>query len=101
MRWLSPVFQNPGARAHAQATMDVDTDTDSADDGDDATAAPAAPTPKRPWPTGLHAQIKAAAEVLVTSPAPLALPDLEARFSARGRLGQAGSQGQAQRWQGV
>jgi hypothetical protein len=48
-------------------------------------AAPAAAVAKRPWPSGLPEQIKAVAELLATSPTPLALADLEARFTARGR----------------
>jgi hypothetical protein len=48
-------------------------------------AAPAAPVARRPWPAGLPEQIKAVAELLPASPTPLALADLEARFTARGR----------------
>jgi hypothetical protein len=78
VRWLRPDFQQRGL-AGAQSTMDVSTDEP------EAVAAPAAPAVKRSWPTGLPEQIKAVADVLATSAAPLALPDLEARFTARGR----------------
>jgi hypothetical protein len=82
VRWLRPEFQNPGAAGGTQATMDVDTEPDT---DTPAPAAPAAPAPKRPWPTDLHEQIKAVAEVLAATPVPLAVPELEARFTARGR----------------
>lgn len=82
VRWLRPEFQNPGAAGGTQATMDVDTEPDT---DTPAPAAPAAPAAKRPWPTDLHEQIKAVAEALAATPVPLAVPDIEARFSARGR----------------
>jgi hypothetical protein len=114
VRWLRPEFQNPGAAAGTQATMDVGSEADA-----DTTTptAPAAAIAKRPWPTDLHEQIKAVAEVLAATPVPLAVPDIEARFSARGRwrerlptilntleaLGRARPlpQADAVRWQGV
>ena len=40
---------------------------------------------KRPWPAGLAEQIKAVANVMVTTSRPLSLDDLAACFSARGR----------------
>ena len=48
-------------------------------------ATPAAPVAKHPWPAGLPEQIKAVADLLATSPTPLALAHLAARFTARGR----------------
>ena len=62
VRWLRPEFQ--ARSAGAQAGLDV------APEDDDTAAAPAAAP---------------AAELLATSPTPLALADLEARFQARGR----------------
>jgi len=80
VRWLRPEFQ---ARAQGvQAGLDVAV---QADDDTAPLAAPAASVAKRPWPTGLPEQIKAVAELLSTSPQPLALSDLELRFQARGR----------------
>lgn len=80
VRWLRPAFQAAvpapeqgvieGSEGEAEPTL---------------TAAPAALAVKRPWPTDLHEQIKAVAEVLAATPVPLAVPDIEARFSARGR----------------
>jgi hypothetical protein len=112
VRWLRPAFQAAvpapeqgvieGSEGEAEPTL---------------TAAPAALAVKRPWPTDLHEQIKAVAEVLAATPVPLAVPDIEARFSARGRwrerlptilntleaLGRARPllQADAVRWQGV
>jgi hypothetical protein len=82
VRWLRPEFQ---ARAPAaQAGLDV-TVAQAEDEAAAPAAPPAAPVAKRPWPTGLPEQIKAVAELLATSPTPLALADLESRFQARGR----------------
>ena len=82
VRWLRPEFQRR-QRGGEQTHIDA-----GEDDAATATAAPvaaAAPVVKRPWPTGLPEQIKAVAEVLSNAPAALALADLEARFTARGR----------------
>lgn len=79
VRWLRPDFQQRGAAA-VQERMDVDTEAPEA-----AETAPAAAVPKRPWPSGLPEQIKAVAEVLAASPRALALADVEARFTSRGR----------------
>ncbi len=81
VRWLRPEFQ--ARTAGAQAGLDVAPEDD--DTAATPAAAPAAPVVKRPWPAGLPEQIKAVAELLATSPTPLALADLEARFQARGR----------------
>ena len=89
MRWLRPEFQQrQAAPAALQAEMDVSTEeeTRASAPAAAATAATAAATlAKRPWPAGLPEQIKAVAEVLAASPRALALPELEARFNARGR----------------
>jgi len=84
VRWLRPAFQaRASAPQGAQVGLDVAVEAD--DEAPAAPAAPAAPVTRRPWPTGLPGQIKAAAELLAASPTPLALADLEARFTARGR----------------
>jgi len=80
VRWLRPDFQQRGAAA--QVSLDV---APEAEDEAPAVAAPATALPKRPWPTGLPAQIKAVAEVLAASARPLTLAELEASFAARGR----------------
>ena len=81
VRWLRPEFQ--ARSGGTQAGLDVAPE-DEAVAGEPA-AARAAPVARRPWPAGLPEQIKAVAELLATSPTPLALADLEARFQARGR----------------
>jgi hypothetical protein len=86
VRWLRPDFQQRGAGV--QAGMDMSAEAEAAADSSEPaeTTAPAAPAaPKRPWPSGLPEQIKAVAELLATHPGALALPDIEARFTARGR----------------
>ena len=95
VRWLRPEFQLRGAAVQVELDVspetDTDTDTDSADDiraaatSTAVSMAPAVPVTRQPWPAGLHEQIKAVAELLSASPVPLALADIEARFSARGR----------------
>ena len=79
VRWLRPDFQQRGAGV--QAGIDVSPEAE----GPAEPAAPAPAVPKRPWPSGLPEQIKAVAELLASSPGALALPDIEARFTARGR----------------
>ena len=92
VRWLRPEFQTHAK--DAQTTLDVaveDAATPRGDDADDTAAAAdaavpaAAALPKRAWPAGLPEQIKAVAELLAASTLPLSLPDIEARFNARGR----------------
>jgi hypothetical protein len=86
VRWLRPEFQaRASAEQGAQAGLDVAPVDEPGSGEPGAAAAPAAPLPKRLWPSGLPEQIKAVAELLATSPTPLALADLEARFQARGR----------------
>jgi hypothetical protein len=79
VRWLRPDFQLRGAGV--QVGMDVSPDAEAPAEP----AAPAPAVPKRPWPSGLPEQIKTVAELLASSPGALALPDIEARFTARGR----------------
>ena len=82
VRWLWPDFQckATGSQAALEGMAEADDTPVPA-----AAAAPAVPVIKAPWPVGLPEQIKAVAEVLAGSPRPLALAELEARFTARGR----------------
>jgi hypothetical protein len=84
VRWLRPELQARAAAAQG-AQADLDVAVEAEDEAHASPPAPAAPLPKRPWPSGLPEQIKAVAELLASSPAPLALADLEMRFQARGR----------------
>jgi hypothetical protein len=77
VRWLRPEFQCR-SRSGEQTTIATDEPTD------EAATAPA-PAAQRPWPAGLPEQIKLVAEVLAGSARALALAEIEARFSARGR----------------
>ena len=83
VRWLRPEFQ---LRQRGGEQRRIDAGDDEADALDaPAPVAAAAPIAKRPWPTGLPEQIKAVADVLASAQSALALADLEARFTARGR----------------
>ncbi|MGN2246908.1 class I SAM-dependent DNA methyltransferase [Frateuria sp. GZRR35] len=78
VRWLRPEFQHPTAQATPdQATL--------ATEGAEAESpASAAPTKPQPWPKDTVAQVRAVADTLAASPAPLSVDDIAARFSARG-----------------
>jgi hypothetical protein len=83
VRWLRPDFQQ---RASAGTQAMIDVGPDDADEASEVTnPLPIAAAPKRPWPTGLPEQIKTVAELLAAHARPIALAELEARFSARGR----------------
>ena len=109
VRWLRPAFQDPAQRAAQQAqpaapalptpsTQDVlplpavsagdGRDGDDGGAGDDAPDAPtAAAEAKRarlPWPAELPEQMRAVADALQASPAPLSEAQLADRFTGRG-----------------
>jgi hypothetical protein len=80
VRWLRPEFQNPQS-APRQAEIETVDDVPDADD----TPAIATPAAKpQPWPKDAVAQVRAVADVLSASPAPLSIDDIAARFTARG-----------------
>ncbi len=79
IRWLRPEFQAPEAQQPAHQE-ELDTTTD----GDDAPAA-VAPVAAQAWPKDPIQQVKAVADLLRNSPAPLALQDIEVRFKGRGK----------------
>lgn len=96
VRWLRPDFQDPARRAAAapqQAEIDTtqpDTppgdstaDTDASDPADTTAATPAS-TPRRTWPPDLPALLRAVADLLATSPVPLAESTLADRLTGRG-----------------
>lgn len=100
VRWLRPEFQDPARRAAADSVTAVtqqagiegveskaDAAARAAEEGESAdtptapsTAAPAA----QPWPSTLPEQVRAVAQLLAASPAPLALPAIEAAFKSKG-----------------
>ncbi|MFZ7096092.1 class I SAM-dependent DNA methyltransferase [Luteimonas dalianensis] len=81
IRWLRPEFQNPDAeREPEQAGLVTGTV------GEDAKVpAPvvAADKPK-PWPKDTVEQVRAVADVLAASPAPLSVDEISAKFTGRG-----------------
>lgn len=80
VRWLRPEFQNPQAQAVPQQ---VEIETES-DEEDTAAAAVKPATKAAPWPKDPVDQVRAVADVIATSAAPLAQDDIAARFTARG-----------------
>ncbi|WP_330947856.1 DNA methyltransferase [Thermomonas sp. LB-4] len=83
VRWLRPEFQNPQARTDAPAPEQATLATTTADEDDTAPATPAATKPQ-PWPKDTVDQVRAVADLLAASPAPLSLDDIGNRFTARG-----------------
>ena len=86
VRWLRPEFQNPAKilqkpelPTQVQQALEADFDQNLAP----ASTAPA-PASQHPWPATLPEQVRAVAEALARSPAPLTLPALEAHFKGRG-----------------
>lgn len=82
VRWLRPEFQNPQSRAADAATPQqavLDTGT-----GEDDDAAPAAVGKPSPWPKDTVEQVRAIADLLAASPAPLSIEEIGTRFTARG-----------------
>ena len=80
VRWLRPEFQHPAAQvAPGQGEL-----SDACEDG--CAADPGTPIASKPlpWPKDAVAQVRAVADALCASPAPLPLDDLAARFAARG-----------------
>jgi hypothetical protein len=96
VRWLRPDFQDPARRAAAPAPQQaviegVASAAEAAarnaeeDASAEAPAAPAATAPAaQPWPPTLPEQVRAVAQLLAASPAPLALPAIEAAFKGKG-----------------
>ncbi|SDM54384.1 Type II restriction/modification system, DNA methylase subunit YeeA [Oryzisolibacter propanilivorax] len=83
VRWLRPDFQNPQQSLSNQELEAVESKGLEADLAPNPAAAPAAPA-AQPWPASLPEQVRAVADVLAASGAPLRLADLEARFKGRG-----------------
>ena len=89
IRWLRPAFQNPQATpAPQQAELDTDTEDDSASPlaGEGGAQRRERGTPDKPipWPKDTVEQVRAVADLLASSPAPLSLDEIGNRFTARG-----------------
>ena len=84
VRWLRPEFQNPQARpADAATPQQAVLDTGTGDEDDAAPAAAAMGKPL-PWPKDTVEQVRAIADLLAASPAPLSIEEIGTRFTARG-----------------
>lgn len=89
VRWLRPAFQNPvyslskqELPAQVQQALEADFDQNSTPKG--AAAIAPAVAAHQPWPATLPEQVRAVAELLARSPAPLTLPAVERSFKGRG-----------------
>ncbi len=80
VRWLRPAFQNPGVTLQNQKLFAQDEQAPEAD----LAQTSAAPAAALPWPATLPEQVRAVADLLAASPAPLPLAAIEARFKGRG-----------------
>jgi hypothetical protein len=76
-RWLRPGFQHPTEQAGATQAEILEVD-------DEAAAAHTMEAKPQPWPKDAVAQVRAVADAIAASPAPLSVDDLAARFTARG-----------------
>lgn len=79
IRWLRPEFQAPYAEdAPQQAELESSTDSPEV-------VAAAASFTAQTWPKDPIQQVRAVAELLQSSPTPLSLEEVQARFKGRGR----------------
>ena len=93
VRWLRPEFQNPQETvqkselpAQEQQALGGDfvSEKSLSKPEQSEPPAPRTPTVQHPWPATLPEQVRAVAEALARSPAPLTLPALEQCFKGRG-----------------
>ncbi|MGS5085026.1 type IIL restriction-modification enzyme MmeI [Hydrogenophaga sp. A37] len=103
VRWLRPEFQDPARRAaaatpapqpeqagiagvetEAEAEALADVTADNAETLAETSATAPAATLTQPWPSTLPEQVRAVAQLLSASPAPLPLPAIEASFKGKG-----------------
>ncbi|MCE1192861.1 MAG: class I SAM-dependent DNA methyltransferase [Acidovorax sp.] len=86
VRWLRPDFQNPQNSVRKQELLAQDEQAPEADLGSEISLSKPEQkkTTQHPWPATLPEQVRAVADALATSPIPLTLPTIEARFKGRG-----------------
>ena len=88
VRWLRPAFQNPQQELTQKQELPAqEQQALEADFGTEKTLSKAEqikPVQQHPWPATLPEQVRAVAEALARSPAPLTLPALEQCFKGRG-----------------
>ena len=87
VRWLRPDFQNPQNSLQkqellAQENQALESDLDS--EKPLSKTEQFKPAAQNPWPATLPEQVRAVADALAASPAPLTLPAIESRFKGRG-----------------
>lgn len=81
VRWLRPEFQNPDApREPEQGGFE----TSEHGEGQGVVTTKAAAGKPLPWPKDTVDQVRAVADLLTASPAPLSLDEIAVRFTARG-----------------
>lgn len=79
IRWLRPELQNPAAGARADAPIAAQDELEV-----DVEEAPAIPHERTPWPKELPDQVKAVADLLAASRAPLDEEAIAAQFTGKG-----------------
>ena len=84
VRWLRPGFQNPQKSHQNQELPALDTQAQEPDLTDEKPLVKQEQPAQAPWPATLPEQVRAVAELLAASPAPLPLAAIEARFKGRG-----------------
>ncbi|MFT3813384.1 MAG: class I SAM-dependent DNA methyltransferase [Acidovorax sp.] len=84
VRWLRPAFQNPQKTDQKQELLTQDQQSQEADWSTEKSLSKKEQTTQQPWPATLPEQVRAVAEVLAHSPAPLSMPAIEVRFKGRG-----------------
>ena len=87
VRWLRPDFQNPQKSLQKQELLAQEEQAPEVDlDSEKPLSKQEQPKPaaQHPWPATLPEQVRAVADALAASPAPLTLPSIESRFKGRG-----------------
>ncbi len=84
IHWLRPAYQNPQKMPQNQELPSLDTPAQEPDFDDQKSLSKQEHPAQTPWPATLPEQVRAVANLLAASPAPLPLAAIEARFKGRG-----------------
>ena len=84
IHWLRPDFQNPQETHQNQELPALVTQAQGPDFYDEKSLSKQEQPAPPPWPATLPEQVRAVADLLAASPAPLPLAAIEARFKGRG-----------------
>ncbi len=84
IHWLRPDFQNPQETHQNQELPALVTQAQDPDFYDEKSLSKQEQPAPTPWPATLPEQVRAVADLLAASPAPLPLAAIEARFKGRG-----------------